>query len=332
MNPYQHGEVFVTEDGAETDLDIGHYERFMGENLDRRSNFTTGAVYQSVITMERRGDFLGKTIQIIPHVTAEIKRRIVAAGREKSAAVTLIEIGGTVGDIEAEPFLEASRQMLREEGAENVAFVHVVKMDYIFPSDEAKTKPIQQSVVQLRERGIQPDFLIVRCKRPLTKENIEKISLFTNVAPAHIIQGLNVSTIYRVPINFRKASLDTLLLERFFLHGFENGAKRRRVAGFFLCEVRFDRPECLGLECADLVLPFHDQTKRDGLNASGRKAAHDFAPQKRRKFVSDETVEDPARLLGIHQIFINGARMFERIQDRFFGDLVKNNPFGIAQA
>jgi len=214
MNPYQHGEVFVTEDGAETDLDIGHYERFIGVNLKRNSNFTTGSVYDQVLRLERQGDFLGKTIQIIPHITGEIKRRIESVAEENHVDVVIVEIGGTVGDIEAEPFIEAARQMLREYGSDRVAFVQVVKIDYIFPSDEAKTKPIQQSVMLLRERGIQPDFLVVRCKRPLTRENSEKISLFTNVPYDHVVEALDVKTIYEVPINFKKAHFDDVLLAR----------------------------------------------------------------------------------------------------------------------
>ncbi len=217
MNPYQHGEVFVTDDGAETDLDLGHYERFTGMNLTKDSNFTTGSVYAHVLDLERHGDFLGKTIQIIPHVTDEIKRRIKDATEKHKPDITIIEIGGTVGDIEAEPFLEEARQMLREYGSENVQFVHVVKIDYVFPSDESKTKPIQQSVALIRSRGIQPDFLIVRSKRPLARDNQEKISLFTNVPPEHIVQALNVNTIYEVPVNFKNAKLDAHILKRFHI-------------------------------------------------------------------------------------------------------------------
>ena len=217
MNPYQHGEVFVTDDGAETDCDLGHYERFLNMNLDRRSNFTSGAVYERVIQLERRGDFLGKTIQIIPHITDEIKRRILYAARTTHAEVVIVEIGGTVGDIEAEPFLEAARQMLREYGSTHVLFLHVVKVDYLSPSDEEKTKPIQQSVTLLRARGIQPDMLVVRCKRPLTRENIEKISLFTNVQPHYIVPAIDVPTIYDVPVHFRKSKLDISICERLHL-------------------------------------------------------------------------------------------------------------------
>ncbi len=214
MNPYQHGEVFVTEDGKETDLDLGHYERFIGINLNAQANFTSGAVYEKVINLEREGNFLGRTIQIIPHITDEIKKRIFEAYKKSKAEIVLVEIGGTVGDIEAEPFIEAARQMRRDYGRGNVIFVHLVKIDYIFPSDEAKTKPIQQSVALLRQRGIQPDLLIVRCKRPILKELIEKISLFTNVSNENVIEALDVKDcLYEVPVNFFKARLDILVLK-----------------------------------------------------------------------------------------------------------------------
>lgn len=217
MNPYQHGEVFVLDDGTETDLDLGHYERFSGVNLDKLSNFTTGAVYESVMKMERRGDFLGKTIQIIPHVTDEIKRRIAEAGKKRKADVVILEIGGTVGDIEAEPYIEAARQMFWEHGRENLLFIHVVKIDYVFPSEEEKTKPIQQSVKLFQGKGIQPDFLIVRSKHPIAKENKEKIALFTNVRPDHIIPAVDAASIYDVPIHMKEAGIDRLILKRFGL-------------------------------------------------------------------------------------------------------------------
>ncbi|MCL4400110.1 CTP synthase [Patescibacteria group bacterium] len=214
MNPYQHGEVFVTDDGAETDLDLGHYERFLDINLDKFSNFTTGSIYSTVMELERHGDFLGKTIQIIPHVTNEIKRRVIKPAEEKKADVVVVEIGGTVGDIEEEPFLEAARQIYGEYGKENVAFIHVVKIDYVFPSEEEKTKPIQQSVRLLRESGISPDFLIVRCKKEFDGDIKEKVSMFTNVAVNHIIEAPNVSSIYEIPQNFKRKKLDENLLKR----------------------------------------------------------------------------------------------------------------------
>lgn len=226
MNPFQHGEVFVLDDGAETDLDLGHYERFIGESFDHQSNFTTGAVYESVMKMERHGDFLGKTIQIIPHVTDEIKRRIKEAGKNKDIDVVIVEIGGTVGDIEAEPFLEAARQMYRECGPENVVFVEVVKIDYIFPSNEEKTKPIQQSVRLLRSSGIQPEFLVVRCKVPFKKDNKTKISLFTDVDEEKIIEAADADTIYDIPLNFQKQNFDELLIKRLGIRARKNGTDK----------------------------------------------------------------------------------------------------------
>lgn len=198
MNPFQHGEVFVTEDGAETDLDLGHYERFLDINLTRQSNFTSGAVYQTVMEQEREGEFLGNTIQIIPHVTDEIKRRIRTAKKEHRPDFLLVEIGGTVGDIEALPFIEAIRQYALEED-EPTVFVHVVKMDYLYPSDEGKTKPIQHSVHTLRSYGLQPNLMVVRCKRPLTAEERNKIAMFTGVPLQNIIPALDAKSLYDVP-------------------------------------------------------------------------------------------------------------------------------------
>lgn len=213
MNPYQHGEVFVLDDGKETDLDLGHYERFLNQNLDKRSNFTTGFIYQNVLERERRGEYLGQTVQIIPHITNEIKKNILEVFDNKFDII-LVEIGGVVGDIEAEPFIESARQILRDYGRENVLFLHVVKVDYLYPSDEEKTKPIQQSVALLRQRGIQPDFLIVRCKRKISQENKAKISLFVNVKEENIIEALNVENLYEVVLNFKNANFDELVLKR----------------------------------------------------------------------------------------------------------------------
>lgn len=213
MNPFQHGEVFVTDDGAETDLDLGHYERFINQNLTQVSNFTTGAVYQTVTSLERRGDYLGKTIQIIPHVTDEIKKRIRNAA--ENFDVVLVEIGGTVGDIEALPFIEAIRQFRQDISPSNVLYIHTVKMDYIYPSDEAKTKPIQQSVQTLRTYGIQPDILICRCKRPITLQLRDKVALFTSVKKEHIIQAIDASSLYQIPLNLEKEGLGKSVCQYF---------------------------------------------------------------------------------------------------------------------
>jgi CTP synthase len=213
MNPFQHGEVFVTDDGAETDLDLGHYERFLDVNLTQLSNFTSGSVYRAVMDQERDGEFLGKTIQIIPHVTEEIKRRIREAKRSLQPDYLLCEVGGTVGDIEALPFIEAVRQYAQED--RQTIFIHVVKMDYLYPSDEGKTKPIQHSVTALRSYGIQPDILIVRCKRPITKDEQEKIALFTGVPANRVIPALDSFSLYAIPEQLAKHGLIEAVLDAF---------------------------------------------------------------------------------------------------------------------
>lgn len=218
MNPFQHGEVFVTDDGAETDLDLGHYERFLDVNLTRKNNFTSGSVYRTVMDLERDGEYLGKTIQIIPHVTDEIKRRILAAGNQvidgKAPDFLTVEVGGTIGDIEADAYIEAMRQY-RSEHAGKVINVHVVKMDYLYPSDEGKTKPIQHAVTALRSYGLQPEILIVRCKRPLTPEERQKISLFTGVAEECVIAAEDVESLYSVPSNLEANHLSDAILSCF---------------------------------------------------------------------------------------------------------------------
>ncbi len=214
MNPFQHGEVFVTEDGAEADLDLGHYERFMDVACTRGSSVTTGRVYQNVIEAERRGDYLGGTVQVIPHVTNEIKRSIVAVGREHEADVVIAEIGGTVGDIESLPFLEAIRQMRKDVGAENTMFFHVTLIPQVGPWGEIKTKPTQHSVMALREIGISPDVLICRSEVTIEDDVKEKISLFCDVPAQAVIESQTVQTIYEVPLRYEKAGLGNLVVER----------------------------------------------------------------------------------------------------------------------
>jgi CTP synthase len=200
MNPYQHGEVYVTEDGAETDLDLGHYERFTNAVIGKDNNITTGQIYYSVISKERRGDFLGGTVQVIPHITDEIKARIRKASKGKRLDLVVVEIGGTVGDIESLPFLEAVRQMKLEEGRNNVLNIHLTLVPYIKSAAETKTKPTQHSVGRLREIGIQPDILLCRSERPLSKEVRNKIALFCNVEEEKVIQALDVKSIYEIPL------------------------------------------------------------------------------------------------------------------------------------
>ncbi len=214
MNPYQHGECFVTDDGAETDLDLGHYERFVDINLSRDASVTTGTVYGAVIAKERRGDYLGGTVQVIPHITNEIKERIVTYGRTTGADVVLAEVGGTVGDIEGLPFLEAIRQMKRDAGVGNVLFVHVTLIPSVGPWGEVKTKPTQHSVMRLREVGIAPDVLVCRTKIDLDQEQRDKIALFCDVDSDAVIEAIDTETIYSIPLTFEREGFADLVVRR----------------------------------------------------------------------------------------------------------------------
>lgn len=218
MSPYQHGEVFVTDDGAETDLDLGHYERFIDENLTKNSNVTTGKIYWSVIQRERAGDFLGGTVQVIPHITNEIKERIYRLGKSNSTDVVITEIGGTVGDIESQPFLEAIRQVATDIGKENVLYVHVTLVPYISKSGELKTKPTQHSVKELRSIGIQPDIIVCRTEKPLSNDLKDKIALFCNLKSKYVIQNIDAQSLYEVPLMLEKEGLGDIVCEKL---GFE---------------------------------------------------------------------------------------------------------------
>ncbi|MBR2518527.1 MAG: CTP synthase [Selenomonadaceae bacterium] len=214
MSPYQHGEVFVTDDGAETDLDLGHYERFIDINLSKHSNTTTGKVYWSVLNKERKGDYLGSTVQVIPHVTNEIKARVYAVAEKDSADVVITEVGGTVGDIESLPFLEAIRQVKKEVGKNDALYIHVTLLPYIGAAGELKTKPTQHSVKELRAIGIQPDILVCRTDHPITRELKKKIALFCDVDENAVIENRTASTIYEVPLIMESEGLDKIVLEK----------------------------------------------------------------------------------------------------------------------
>ena len=214
MSPYQHGEVFVTDDGAETDLDLGHYERFIDESLTKNSNITTGKVYHSVITKERQGAYLGGTVQVIPHITDEIKQKIYDVGNEGNSDVVITEIGGTVGDIESQPFLEAIRQVAGDVGRNNVMYIHVTLVPYLKTSGELKSKPTQHSVKELLSIGIQPDMLICRSEVPLEESQKDKIALFCNVSKDCVFENLNCDTIYDVPIMLENQNLSEKVCER----------------------------------------------------------------------------------------------------------------------
>lgn len=214
MSPYQHGEVYVTDDGAETDLDLGHYERFIDENLTKNSSVTTGKVYWSVINKERRGDYGGKTVQVIPHITNEIKKRIIKASQDREVDIVITEVGGTVGDIESLPFLEAIRQIKYDVGKENVMYIHVTLIPYLSKAGELKTKPTQHSVKELRSLGIQPDALICRCEKPLSKDLKDKIALFCDLDSKEVIENRDVSTIYQLPQMLEDEGLGSLAIEK----------------------------------------------------------------------------------------------------------------------
>ena len=214
MSPYQHGEVFVTDDGAETDLDLGHYERFIDINLTKRSNITAGKVYWSVLNKERKGDYLGSTVQVIPHITNEIKQRVYDVAKQDGADVVITEIGGTVGDIESLPFLEAIRQVKKEVGKNDALYIHVTLVPYISAAGELKTKPTQHSVKELRSIGIQPDILVCRTEKAISKDMKEKLALFCDVDAGAVIENRTASTIYEVPLMMQREGLDRIVLEK----------------------------------------------------------------------------------------------------------------------
>ena len=213
MNPYQHGEVFVLDDGSETDLDLGHYERFIDSNMTKNNNTTTGQIYEAVLEKERRGDYLGETIQVIPHITNEIKERVYLINKLNKFDVVIVEVGGTVGDIESLPFLETIRQIRLERGKENVFISHVTLLPYVDASEELKTKPTQHSVMKLREIGLEPDMIFCRTSNKISQSVKEKISLFCSVLPTHVIEASDVKSIYEVPLLFHQQNVEELILK-----------------------------------------------------------------------------------------------------------------------
>ncbi len=239
LSPYQHGEVFVTDDGAETDLDLGHYERFIDENLTRASNVTTGQVYADVIAKERRGDYLGGTIQVIPHITNEIKRRIGLVAKVSGADVVIVEVGGTVGDIEGLPFLEALRQMRKDIGRDNVIYIHVTFLPHIGATGELKTKPTQHSVRELRSIGIQPDVIVARADYPINGNLREKIALFCDVDPDAVVPLVTTPVLYEVPLLLEDAGLGNYLVQRL---GLATGAPDLEEWRRLVAELRRPKP------------------------------------------------------------------------------------------
>lgn len=254
MSPYQHGEVFVTDDGAETDLDLGHYERFIDESLTQASNVTAGQIYAEVIARERRGDYLGGTIQVIPHITDEIKRRVALVGEVSDAEVVIVEVGGTVGDIEGQPFLEALRQMRRDVGRANTLFIHITFLPYIGATGELKTKPTQHSVRELRSIGIQPDVIIARADHPVDQALRDKIALFCDVEPQAVIPLVTVPILYEVPLLLEEAGLGLFIVERL---GLEAGPPDLEAWEEMVAEIRRPKP-ALPIAIVGKYVQLHD--------------------------------------------------------------------------
>jgi CTP synthase len=302
MSPFQHGEVFVTLDGAETDLDLGHYERFIDLNLTRDNNLTAGQIYLSVIEKERRGDYLGRTIQVVPHITGEIKERIRKLANSHDVVIT--EIGGTVGDIEGLPFLEAARQFALEQGRANVAFIHLTLVPYIRASGEYKSKPTQHSVRQLLNLGIQPDIIMCRAETPLPEEARDKIALFCNVRPEQVIEAVDVPDIYQIPLIFHRQNLDGLLTQRL---GLKTHAPALKDWHSFL-KRKARATETLEIGMCGKYVGLHDSYK-SVTEAVNHAAAAAGVNVKLRWLESDELSPDNVaqRLSGLHGIIIPGG-------------------------
>mgnify|MGYP001266375129 CR=1 FL=1 len=302
MNPYQHGEVFVTEDGAETDLDLGHYERFIDESLTRVNNVTTGQIYQSVIEKERRGDYLGATVQVIPHITNEIKAQIKRVADRSGADVCIVEVGGTVGDIESLPFLEAIRQFRYEVGDENVMYVHLTLVPHLGAADELKTKPTQHSVRELRAIGITPDAIVCRTEseKPMPQDLKDKIALFCDVAPAAVVHNGDAPTIYRVPLNLENEGLARAVVKKLRLP--DNGlhlAEWERIVERIMRPARRVSIALVGkyVELKDAYISINEALYHAGIH-------HDAAVEIRR--IDSEVIETEGLdiLRGVHGILV----------------------------
>ncbi|MHB8574809.1 MAG: CTP synthase [Dehalococcoidia bacterium] len=304
MSPYQHGEVFVTADGAETDLDLGHYERFIDQDLTRASSVTTGQIYQAVISRERRGDYLGGTIQAVPHLTNEIKARIRCVAQETGVEVVIIEVGGTVGDIESQPFLEAIRQMRNEEPRENTLSIHVSFLPYVGASGELKTKPTQHSVRELRSMGIQPDVIVCRSDHPVPDELTAKVALFCDVEQRAVIPLLTADTIYRVPLILEDSGLGDFAIEKLHLH-----AGGRDMAEWRALIEQMTHPErSLEVAVVGKYVQLHDayMSVRESLTHAG---IHHRAEVRVRWVQSEDVTEDNVEhlLAGVDGIVVPGG-------------------------
>ncbi len=286
MNPYQHGEVFVTDDGAETDLDLGHYERFMDVDLTRESNVTMGQIYASVIAKERRGDFLGGTIQVIPHITNAIKERILAMGRHSDTDVVIVEVGGTVGDIEGQPVIETIRQLRRELGHGNSFYIHVTLLPYIGSTGELKTKPTQHSVKELRSMGIQPDAVVLRSDYQMSDDVREKIALFCDVEPEGVIPLLTADSIYSVPLVLEDADFGNFIVHKLGLPATEPQLEEWRA---MVEAMQHSRPEIrIGMVGKYVQLPDAYISVREAIRHAGLQLGVEAVIE----YIDSEALED----------------------------------------
>lgn len=307
MSPYQHGEVFVTEDGGETDLDLGHYERFIDINLGKSSNVTAGKIYLSVINKERKGEYLGSTVQVIPHITNEIKERVYRVGREDNADIVITEIGGTVGDIESQPFLEAIRQVKKEVGKNDVLYLHVTLVPYIAAAGELKTKPTQHSVKELRGIGISPDIIVCRTEKELSREMKEKLALFCDIDYEAVIQNRTASSIYQVPLMLEEEGLDRIVLEKL---GLEEGEKDMAEWRAMVKKIEDSKPHAVKIaivgkyvELQDAYMSVTEAVRHAGIAHNAGVDIH---------WVNSETIEAPGTDLkevfaGVDGILVPGG-------------------------
>ena len=304
MSPYQHGEVYVTEDGAETDLDLGHYERFIDEDLNKYSNLTTGKVYWNVLNKERRGEYLGSTVQVIPHITNEIKRFIYNVGKKTDADVVITEIGGTIGDIESQPFIEAARQVSLEVGRENSLFIHVTLVPYLHGSEEHKTKPTQHSVKELQGMGVNPNIIILRCDEPLEDSIFEKISLFCNVKKDCVIENITLPNLYEAPLMLEKSNFSSVVCRELGLETKEPDLKEwsemvKRIK---------ERPYYTHIGLIGKYVELHDAYL--SVAEAMRHAGYQYNTHIKIHWISSEKINDDnaAELLaGLHGIIVPGG-------------------------
>ena len=304
MSPYQHGEVYVTEDGAETDLDLGHYERFIDEDLNKYSNLTTGKVYWNVLNKERKGEYLGKTVQVIPHITDEIKRFIYNVGKKSGADVVITEIGGTIGDIESQPFIEAARQVSLEVGRENSLFIHVTLVPYLHGSEEHKTKPTQHSVKELQGMGVNPNIIILRCDEPLEESIFDKISLFCNVKKDCVIENITLPNLYEAPLMLEKANFSGIVCRELGINANEPDLKEWKE----MVKRIKERPYTTHIGLVGKYVELHDAYL--SVAEALRHAGYHYNAHIKIHWISSEVINDetaPELLSGLDGIIVPGG-------------------------